>query len=113
MQRTSATETANRKPPAAKQKKAGAVEKDEGWTMKMLRFMGFSWDVSRDPIQNPRERRSSLDCGLAEASVGLASETSMVAMTCRSGREDLGDPGAEAIPPEKIGIFSMKTSLEL
>ena len=52
--------------------------------MKMLRFMGFLWDVSRDPmgnpIGNPTKHRSSLDCGLAEASVGL-SETSMVAMT--------------------------------
>ena len=64
--------------------------------------MGLSWDV-RDGNPHP----SSLDCGLAEVSVGLASETSMVAMTFQARRRSgVGGAVAVAISPKKLGISS-------
>ena len=64
----------------------------------------------------PRPHPSSLDCGLAEVSVGLASEVSMVAITFRSekirrSRGSGGESGGDVT--QKSGDFLTKNLGEL
>ena len=70
--------------------------------------MGLSWDCHGNPPACP----SSLDCGLAEVSVGLASETSMVAITFRARRrsEDPGGAVAGGDVTQKVGDFLTQKS---